>query len=75
LVRNSPIDNAVTINLDGQDHNLMLGANEQRIIQLPVAHQRPYALVRIAARHGFRPSQALPGNRDQRYLGCWVERR
>jgi hypothetical protein len=27
----------------------------------------------ISPATGFRPSELTPGNRDRRFLGCWVE--
>jgi hypothetical protein len=27
----------------------------------------------ISPANGFRPSEATPGSRDRRFLGCWVE--
>lgn len=75
FVRNAPVDNRVTIDVDGETHELTLGAREERIVTVPKPKRRPSVLVRITSRDGFRPSEAEPGITDRRYLGCWIENR
>jgi hypothetical protein len=65
----------VMMDVDGETHELTLGAGEQRVMLLPKRNRGPSRLVRITSRSGFRPSQAEPGSADLRYLGCWVEGR
>jgi hypothetical protein len=73
LVRNAPVDNDITIDLDGEVHELMLEPGEERLVSFPNAKGWRPLLVRITSRNGFRPSATDPGNTDLRYLGVWVE--
>ena len=73
FLRNAPVDNTVTIDVDGTRHEVQLREREETIITLPRPNPGPYVLLRIHPRAGFRPSQADPANEDLRYLGCWVE--
>jgi len=75
FVRNAPVENRVTIDVDGETHELTLGASEERVVPLPKRNRGSALLVRITSRSGFRPSQAEPGSTDLRYLGCWIESR
>jgi hypothetical protein len=75
FLRNAPVDNTVTIEVDGERHDVALGPGEERTIALPRTRPGPYASVRLTSGSGFRPSEQDPGNRDLRYLGCWVESR
>jgi hypothetical protein len=72
FVRNAPIDNHVTIDVDGSLQQLMLGPGEERLVALPRAELRGLR-VRITSQSGFRPSTEEPGSTDMRYLGCWIE--
>jgi hypothetical protein len=71
LLRNSPVENRVSLDLDGTVQEFTLQPGEERIVTLPA--RRREAVLRIRAERGFRPSAEQPGNADQRYLGCWVE--
>jgi hypothetical protein len=73
FLRNSPVDNTLRIDVDGQRHELTLGAREERVLALPRIRSGTHALVRITAPNGFRPSETEPSSGDRRYLGCWVE--
>jgi hypothetical protein len=73
FVRNAPVDNHVTIDVDGEVHELTLGPGEEQLVRLMNAHGRSSARVRITSQNGFRPSVTEPGGNDLRYLGCWVE--
>jgi hypothetical protein len=75
FVRNGPVDNQVTIDVDGKAHDLSLKPGEEQLVRLTNSHGRSFARVRITSRNGFRPSMAEPGSADLRYLGCWVETR
>jgi hypothetical protein len=74
FVRNAPIDNHVTIDVDGSVQQLMLGPGEERLVALPRAELSGLR-VRITSQSGFRPSSEEPGSTDMRYLGCWIELR
>jgi len=69
------VKNTVTIDVDGERHEIALDPGEERAVTLPRARPGPYASISITSRSGFRPSQVEPGNLDLRYLGCWVESR
>jgi hypothetical protein len=75
FVRNAPVDNHVTIDVDGEIHELSLTPGEEQLVRLTNSRWRSSARVRITSRNGFRPSTAEPGSTDLRYLGCWVETR
>jgi hypothetical protein len=75
VVRNAPVDNKVTIDVDDESNELSLGPGEERMVTLPKARRGPYRVLRIMSKNGFRPSEADPGNTDLRYLGCWVQSR
>jgi len=73
FLRNAPVDNDITIDVDGDVQELMLGPGEERLVPFPNAKGRRPLLVRITSRNGFRPSTTDPGNTDLRYLGVWTE--
>ena len=73
FVRNAPVDNHVTIDVDGEVHELTLRPGEEQLVRLTNTHRRSSVRVRITSRNGFRPSTTEPGSTDLRYLGCWVE--
>lgn len=73
FVRNAAVANTVTIEVDGTRQELALAAGEQRELPLASADRRTISTLRVTSASGFRPSQTEPGNRDLRYLGCWVE--
>ena len=73
FVRNVPLDNVLTIDIDGARQELALGSREERIIQLPPANGRSDRRLTLRTRTGIRPSQLNPGSADLRFLGCWIE--
>jgi hypothetical protein len=74
FVRNAPIANHVTVDVDGYAHELTLAAGEEQLVPLPHADLSGLQ-VRITSQSGFRPSTAEAGSTDMRYLGCWIELR
>ncbi|HEX7798282.1 MAG TPA: hypothetical protein VF456_28155 [Vicinamibacterales bacterium] len=74
FVRNAPISNHVTIDVDGHAQELTLAPGEEQLVALPRADLSGLR-VRITSQSGFRPSTAEPGSTDMRYLGCWIELR
>jgi hypothetical protein len=73
IVRNAPVNNRVTL-LSGQwREELMLAPGEERAIQIPLAPGRRAVVVTITCASGFRPSESVPNNRDQRFLGAFVQ--
>jgi hypothetical protein len=73
FVRNAPVANEVTIEIDGHADTLPLQPREERIVPVPDGHGA--ALIRIQSRSGFRPVQVDAGSTDTRYLGTWIELR
>jgi hypothetical protein len=73
FLRNTPLDNIVVIDLDGERHEVALRAREETTIRFRRRTVDTDAVLRIRPRQGVRPSQLDPGNADKRYLGCWVE--
>jgi hypothetical protein len=60
------IDGALTL-------DLALAEREERIVLVPLGARSRAAFLRIRTEQGFRPSEAEPGSRDQRYLGIWLQ--
>ncbi len=75
LLRNAPVENVVTIDVDGNRQDVTLAPREERELTIDRRQSGPYSTLRVTARTGFRPSQVEPGNKDLRYLGCWLEPR
>jgi len=75
FLRNAPVDNHVTIDVNGDLQELMLGPGEERLIRLPNALGRRPLRLRVTSQSGFRPSTVEPGSADLRYLGVWIEAR
>ncbi len=75
FVRNAQVENTVTIEVDGTRQELALTAGEERELPVTTPDGRPISTLRVTAASGFRPSQVEPGNKDLRYLGCWIELR
>jgi hypothetical protein len=74
FVRNAPIANHVTVDVDGHDQELTLAAGQEQLVPLPRTDLSGLR-VRITSQSGFRPSTAESGSTDTRYLGCWIELR
>ena len=72
FLRNAPVPNRVTIELEGERQQLDLGPGEEKTIVLPKTGQKDISL-RVEATNGFRPWQTDHSNADMRLLGCWVE--
>ena len=73
IVRNAPVNNRVTIEVDHQARTLELKPGEEMTMAVPIAADRPGALLRLRASTGFRPSEVEPGSTDTRFLGVWIE--
>ena len=63
FVRNAPVDNHVTIDVDGEAHELTLGTGEEQLVKLTNTHGKSSVRVRITSRNGFRPSATEPRQR------------
>jgi hypothetical protein len=75
VVRNAPVDNRVTLASGQWREELTLGPGEERQVQVPLAPGQAAALVNATVSAGFRPSQAVPDSRDDRFLGAWIQLR
>jgi hypothetical protein len=75
FVRNAPVANRLTIEIDGQTHVLALGPREERMVPVPLTGDQSAAMIRFQTDTGFRPSLVEPGSTDTRFLGCWIELR
>ncbi len=75
FIRNAPVQNVVRLELDAWSQELRLGPGEERELRVPRRAGSRVSTLRVQANGGFRPSQQEPGNKDLRYLGCWVEPR
>jgi hypothetical protein len=73
FVRNAPVENVVTLSSGQWREELTLTPGEERQLEIPVAPGRTAALVTVASRSGFRPSESEPQSRDNRFLGVWVK--
>jgi hypothetical protein len=73
FLRNIPLENHLTIAVDGVRHEVPLQPREEAEIDLPPSRRSADVVLRLESVAGIRPSQADPGSRDLRYLGCWVE--
>lgn len=73
FLRNAPVKNSVTIDIDGEPQVLELQPREERVVPLPIAGDRKAAMLRFRTSTGFRPSSVEPGSIDNRFLGVWVE--
>jgi len=73
LLRNGPLPNKVEVDGGTWRLDLQLAPRETRAIEVPLWGTPAAALVRVKAERGFRPSETAPGNRDERYLGVWME--
>ncbi|OFW21814.1 MAG: hypothetical protein A3H97_08035 [Acidobacteria bacterium RIFCSPLOWO2_02_FULL_65_29] len=73
LLRNAPVENSVTIDVDGHRREISMHPGEEATIGFPRADPAVDAIVRVRTSSGFRPSRADPANEDLRHLGCWVE--
>ncbi len=72
-LRNGPLPNVVVVDGGTWRLDLQLAPRETRAIDVPLWETSSAALVRVKAERGFRPSETVPGNRDDRYLGVWLE--
>ena len=75
FVRNAAVENRVTIEADGVRREFALAAGEERELPLTSPRASTISTLRVTSARGFRPSQVEPGNKDLRYLGCWIELR
>jgi hypothetical protein len=73
VVRNAPVKNTVTIEVNGQRQVLELQPGEQRVVPVQLPGEQLAALLEFRTETGFRPSEVEPGSTDNRFLGAWIE--
>jgi hypothetical protein len=73
FLRNAPVDNRITLAIDGRTQTLVLRPDEERLIALPPVADRRVTVIRIETTAGFRPSEVVSGSTDARLLGVWLE--
>ena len=74
-IRNGSADNTVTLESAGWRDSLMLGPDEERMVQIPTNDRSQATPLRVAATNGFRPVDVDPKSADERFLGVWIETR
>jgi len=72
-LRNGAVENTVLVQAGAWRDGVRLGPGEERQIQIPLDHARGATLLRFTTTAGFRPSEADPTSRDDRFLGVWVK--
>jgi hypothetical protein len=73
FVRNAPVDNRVTLDINGKAQELRLGPGQEQLVRLQPSPNSQLLRVRVSPQTGFRPSTTEAGSTDQRYLGAWIE--
>jgi hypothetical protein len=69
----SPIANKVRLEFPGLTRIAELEAGVPTDLDLEPAALDGTLRMTISPEGGFRPAEIQPGNRDRRFLGCWVE--
>jgi hypothetical protein len=72
FLRNAPVPNHVTIDMNGERRELDLAPGEEKALVFEKTGASDFPL-RVEATHGFRPWQIDHANADMRFLGCWIE--
>jgi hypothetical protein len=75
FVRNAPVSNRLTLEVDGRSEEIELQPREERMISVRHASGRAATLISFHTSQGFTPSRVEPGSTDHRFLGCWIELR
>ncbi len=73
LVRNAPVANEVEIQAGAWTAPLSLNPGDERRIEVPLDTRRGATAITFRVKSGFRPSEASPQSRDERFLGVWVK--
>jgi hypothetical protein len=77
-LRNTPVENRVTVTIDRWRKEVTLAPNEQVEMEAPAARGgrgQTMVLMRIRVANGVRPAALDPRSSDRRLLGLWVELR
>jgi hypothetical protein len=73
MLRNAPVTNRVTVDIDGVEQVLEMTPGGQSPLTVKAADGRAAALIRIRTSAGFRPYLVEPNSTDTRFLGVRVE--
>ncbi len=73
LLRNSPVENEVTLRGWTRTDVLTLAPGEIRIVELPVDRTNDGAFVVVTTTRGYRPADVDKTTQDRRYLGVWLQ--
>jgi hypothetical protein len=69
----SPVANAVRIETPGRTWTTTLEPDVATEVEVQPTALDGTLRMAITPAEGFRPADRTPGNRDRRFLGCWVE--
>lgn len=72
FLRNTNLDNVVTVEASGIAERLELRSREERTITLPPSAEA-YGVIQVTVREGVVPAIQEPGSADFRNLGVWLE--
>jgi hypothetical protein len=72
FLRNTNLDNVVSITASGIVERLSVDAREERTVTLPPSAEG-YQLLGLSVDEGMVPAVVDPGSADFRNLGCWIE--
>lgn len=75
FLRNAPVKNRVSVEVDGHQQVLEMAPREERTLPLRLSGNRATELIRLGTEAGFRPSGVEPRSTDSRFLGVWIELR
>jgi hypothetical protein len=73
FLRNVPVANTVTIDIDEERLQIPLGPGEEKLVPLMRTGRKRDPVVYIHTEKGIRPSLLDPASGDRRFLGCWLE--
>jgi hypothetical protein len=73
LLRNSPVENQVTLRGPSGTDALQLKPGEIRVVNLPVDRMNGGVIVEVTAARGYRPADVDPTTQDRRWLGVWIQ--
>ncbi len=73
LLRNSPVDNEVTLRGPVRTDVFTMKPGEIRVVELPVDRYNGGAMVEVTSARGYRPADVDKTTQDRRYLGVWIQ--